>query len=163
MQSPFITSSAAHLPLTQIHPAFRVESFDRVTCNCIKRHNKDLNDHRCHVSLQDRGNCVREAVHSQHSCCISPRLLLYAAVGKGAWGPWRDLAAPSYHLIRAQPRETASGSIRGAQGSEDDYNMQGADNISHAIYCKAQWHQFFININTMISLGRQEIAFDFFR
>lgn len=160
MQSPFIASSAVRLPLTQIHPVFRVESFDRVTCNWIKRHNKDLNDRQCHQSLQDRGNCVREVVHSQYSCYIR---LLYAAVGKGAWGTRRNLAAPPYHLTRAQPRRTACGSVRGARGPEDEYNMQGTDDINHASYCTAKWHQYFMNINTMISLGRQEIAFDFFR
>jgi hypothetical protein len=46
---------------------------------------------------------------------------------------------------------------------QTEYGMQGTDVIDYASYSKAKVAQIFINVNTMISLGRQETAFDFFR
>ena len=137
-----------------------------MTGNWIKCHNTICTTTDVMIIIREGGTAF-EKTYITNIVAIFVPLLLYAAgvLGKETWGTWRDLAALPYHLTRAQPRKTAAGYIRGACRLNTTATCKGQMLfiIQHTDTAREKWHKYFININTMISLGRQETAFDFFR
>jgi hypothetical protein len=141
---------------------FRVKSIPDEAVNWIKRHNT-IRKTVDVMNYERTGGTAFEKSYRFNTVAISVPLLLHTAVGKGTtWGTWRDLAAPPYHLTGG----TASLECSWTYFEVHMVRIQTATCKGQKVLVIQQGKSgtdFFININTMISLGRQETAFDFFR